>query len=471
MVTSNHASNGQNRFTISDYIDYLEPNPKDKTKYFCPICNQPNLSIHKDGEQYNCFNGCLSNEVSYVLREKAGTLKQKQSSPNNYNTDSSKKTSTKTKNKSQDKERLRMTHQQDVTEFIRDKYGDTISYNVRTDEIEISGHPLKLDIVRPIIADKYGIDINNDLLTRTFLYLAYKQQYDPVMDYLTRCKLVTGLELDKTISKLINSENELHITMMRKFLIGSVARVYRPGCKMDVALIFVSSQGFGKSSFLRTISNEYFSDAMTGKLDTNDLRVMNKHWFLEWSELDVVTAKDYHSTIKPFLSRQEDTYRIPYARDMITKPRRSVITGTTNRDDFLKDPTGERRHWVVPISTPFDLNFVEKIRDSLWSSVISAYEDGEDWNLPQRLWKAQAEDSENYRQIDLWEDILIPYLQSRTEFGVEIQDLIKKLESQGIPVSYSKNEQMRCTDILKREGWSKKQVRINGRRVSLWTKN
>lgn len=471
MIPNNHSSNGKDGFTILNYSEQLETNPKDKSKKICPICGKSNLGISKDGLKYQCFNGCDSKKIAFFLMEKAGHLKQQSHlNHNNYNT----KIESSTKNKDQElkaqNKPLKITHQQQINEFIRDKYDDQIAYNSRTDEVEINGQPIDLDCLRPMIADKHGIDISNDSLARTFLYLANKNKYDPVKDYLERCKWEESLDIDKTISKLILSDNELYITCIRKFLIGAVARVYEPGCKLDVSLILQGKQGYSKSTFLRTISNGFFSDSMTGKLDTNDLRVMNENWFIEWSELDIFTAKDYHSLIKPFLSRQVDVYRLPYARKMLKSPRKSVITGTTNRDDFLKDPTGERRFWIVPISQPLDINFVEKVRDSLWSSILSVYNFGEDWNLPPKLWEAQAEENENYRVVDPWEEILLPYLRNWKDSSVNMTDLFNQLENKGLSVNRSKSEQMRIGDILKREGWDKKRLRVNGNRVYEWSR-
>jgi predicted P-loop ATPase len=50
----------------------------------------------------------------------------------------------------------------------------------------------------------------------------------------------------------------------RKWLISGVARVYKPGCKVDTCPIFEGGQGAFKSTGLRTLAgDDFFSDPRT----------------------------------------------------------------------------------------------------------------------------------------------------------------------------------------------------------------
>ncbi|GIR24992.1 MAG: hypothetical protein CM15mP39_08030 [Synechococcus sp.] len=60
-------------------------------------------------------------------------------------------------------------------------------------------------------------------------------------------------------------------------------------------------------------------------------------------EIDSVVGKRESETLKKFLSAQVDNVRKPYGRGVETLQRTCGIVGTTNRDDFIKDPTGNRR--------------------------------------------------------------------------------------------------------------------------------
>jgi predicted P-loop ATPase len=217
---------------------------------------------------------------------------------------------------------------------------------------------------------------------------------------------------------------------------------------------------------------EFFSDSMTGKLDKDDLMILARNWINEWGELDGFTAKVYHGNIKHFLSKQEDTYRPPYGRDHQRVLRRSVIVGTTNRTDFLTDPTGDRRFWVIPVKRSIDLESLEKMVMGIWSAAILAYKMGESWRLPESLWQAQAENNREYYTVDPWLSVLEDKLRMESEMGIGITtlELLKFLIEKDVPHKYSKADEMRLADILRRDGWERKTIWRVGKAIKAWVK-
>lgn len=63
-------------------------------------------------------------------------------------------------------------------------------------------------------------------------------------------------------------------------------------------------------------------------------------------ELDS-TLKREQLALKAFVTTRSDTYRQPYARVAVTKPRRTSFCATVNPKEFLNDETGSRRWWVI----------------------------------------------------------------------------------------------------------------------------
>jgi putative DNA primase/helicase len=72
-----------------------------------------------------------------------------------------------------------------------------------------------------------------------------------------------------------------------KFLIGAVARVMRPGCKMDNVLILEGDQGRWKSSALATLAGiEWFGDTPFTIGDKDAYLVIRGNLIYELAELD-----------------------------------------------------------------------------------------------------------------------------------------------------------------------------------------
>jgi predicted P-loop ATPase len=171
-----------------------------------------------------------------------------------------------------------------------------------------------------------------------------------------------------------DEELTLFVLLVRRWFISLVARALSPGCKVDTALILEGAQGAGKSSFFRVIAGEWFSDTEMA-LDKDAMLQLRGAWVYEWSELENVTSRQSVSRVKAFLTSTEDKYRPPFGRTPITVKRSGVSVGSTNNQDFLHDPSGSRRFWVIPISG-IDLPRLKAQREQLLAEAVAARQDG-----------------------------------------------------------------------------------------------
>lgn len=71
---SNQSTHTYNDFDIRNYEGYLEPNPKDKNKYYCPVCGGNDLSINPKSGAYTCYNNDCQKDglIIKALKELAG---------------------------------------------------------------------------------------------------------------------------------------------------------------------------------------------------------------------------------------------------------------------------------------------------------------------------------------------------------------------------------------------------------------
>jgi hypothetical protein len=80
--------------------------------------------------------------------------------------------------------------------------------------------------------------------------------------------------------------------------------------------------------------------------------------------------------IKAFISNQTDRYRPSYGRVAEDFARQCVLIGTTNEDRYLRDRTGNRRWWPVPVKHFINLDWLGKMRDQLLAEAYALYQQG-----------------------------------------------------------------------------------------------
>ena len=73
-----------------------------------------------------------------------------------------------------------------------------------------------------------------------------------------------------------------------RFLISAVARIYRPGCKVDHVLVLEGPQGRLKSEALRTLAvkDGWFTDRLSHVGGKDAAMEIAGLWFIEFAEMD-----------------------------------------------------------------------------------------------------------------------------------------------------------------------------------------
>lgn len=170
-----------------------------------------------------------------------------------------------------------------------------------------------------------------------------------VRDYITSTEWDGRPRVDTLfVDALMAKDTPLTRSVTRKVLIAAVKRAFEPGCKFDYMTILVSEQGIGKSTLLRLLGGQWYSDSFDFRLDgKNQMEQLRGVWIVESPELKGLSKADINST-KAFLSKTSDRYRGAYEAHTSEFPRQCVFFGSTNEPAFLRDDTGNRRFWIVP---------------------------------------------------------------------------------------------------------------------------
>ena len=170
-----------------------------------------------------------------------------------------------------------------------------------------------------------------------------------------------------------------------------------------------------------------------------------------------------HEATKAYVSRDADEWIPKYVEQAKTVPRRFLIAGTTNRNTFLGDPTGERR-WLPDDVGRIDIDAIHRDRDQLWAEGIARFAAaGVAWADAERL---AREVHGRYTQVDDWAEPLAEFLAANpgpvTLASVFLGVLKKPLQM----AQYGESKRM--TDLLHAAGRRPGQARIEGRVTNLW---
>jgi predicted P-loop ATPase len=103
--------------------------------------------------------------------------------------------------------------------------------------------------------------------------------------------------------------------------------------------------------------------------------MLTTNWIVELAEVDKAVRRYDAETLKAFITRPIDETRTPYARKAERHYRRTAYAGTTNQvDGFLVDPTGNRRWWVVPV-TSCDVTGLQALNlQQLWAQAWAEWQ-------------------------------------------------------------------------------------------------
>lgn len=267
-----------------------------------------------------------------------------------------------------------------------------------------------------------------------------------------------------------------------KWLVGAVARIFEPGCKLDTMLVFEGGQGDFKSTSIRALFGaEWFSDSKMTIGDKDALAQMQGKWAYEMAEMDAHRKAD-DTAFKQFITTQVDRVRWHYGKRAEDVPRQCIFVGTTNMDQYGKDETGMRRIW--PIDVGFvDVHAIREARDQLWAEAVHRYRASTTWWVdkftvgydvegddPLSEWELFEEQCESRQIVDAWETPILDWIDQHNALPyfttAEIMGDALKLDR----ARWTPPEQKRVSAIMRRLGYRSKKVGPKHSRVNGWVK-
>jgi putative DNA primase/helicase len=228
------------------------------------------------------------------------------------------------------------------------------------------------------LSQHYRFNVDKKLMIQAVTAAAHERQFHPVREYFAGLKWDQQPRLESWLAKYCGAADDAYSRLAgSKFLIGAVARVMRPGCKMDNVLILEGPQGRWKSTTFSILAGAWFGDTPFAIGDKDAYLQMRGNLIYELAELDGFSRTE-SSRAKAFFSSRYDTFVPKYVAWAIKVPRQLVFAGTVNHGTYLRDTTGNRRYWPVKIERA-DIDELTRDRDQLWAEACARFAEGMRW--------------------------------------------------------------------------------------------
>lgn len=247
-------------------------------------------------------------------------------------------------------------------------------------------------------------------------------------------------------------------------------RCVEPGEKCDMVPVLVGAQNAGKTTGVKAIAphGDMFTEISLGERDDDLARKMRGTLVGEIGELRGLDSRE-EEAIKQWITRTHEEWTPKYMEYVTKYPRRLVLFGTTNRDDFLVDDTGNRR-WLPMRVGAVDVPAIVRDRDQLWAEARELYAvGGVAWAGAYELAKAEHG---LFKASDVWDDAIAEWLGRDDLDGaprgpVRSSDVL--VGALGVKVgAVKRSEEIRVAKCLARLGLVKHTRWIDGRAVKVW---
>lgn len=272
-------------------------------------------------------------------------------------------------------------------EQLLKRNGISLKYNLVSNNSEAtgticsSGDELIVDILTLCL--NKGLNVNKDVVCDAILKISKQNEYNPFIEYIKSNKNNNYNVIEDVFNCLVIRDEfianrDKYLLYFKTWLMDLIQMAHNTlenGYKSQGVLVLQGKQGCRKSTFFKhLISNNHWfkGEADINPKDRDNIWQNTSYVLVELSEFDGMSKKDQES-LKRFLTNELDVYRVPYGRCSEKHPRLTTFCATVNPTDFLKDKTGSRRFWIIPVEE-CNIEEMQQIDiDEFWGAVYSLW--------------------------------------------------------------------------------------------------
>ena len=262
-----------------------------------------------------------------------------------------------------------------------------------------------------IILEKAGFrPVGRELIRDAVHMVSDDNRFDTAVAWLKSLPWDGTPRVESFMSKYFGADDTQYNRSVGQYLWSAMAgRVLAPGIKADMVPILVGDQGTKKSSSVAAMvpSADFFTEVSFHESDDDLARKMRGRLVAEIGELRGLRTRELES-IKAFITRTHENWVPKYREFAVQFPRRIVFIGTTNKEEFLADETGNRR-WLPVRTGVCDIDAMTHDRLQLWAEARELFlRGGINYQVAEEL----AKDVHSEHTItDPWAEVISKWLE------------------------------------------------------------
>ena len=274
--------------------------------------------------------------------------------------------------------------------FLRDRYDFRYNVLMKYTEYKTKGSWHDFAPVDPRVQKRMTLDVQlADIRVsikdvRNFLESDYIANYDPIDEYLFQCEgKWDGKDHIRALARTVPTANPHWADWFYIWYLGMVDQWRGINHRLygnSVAPLLISKQGFNKSTFCRRLIPRELQWGYTDNLVLSEKRqvyqAMAQTLLINLDEFNQISPQVQQGFLKNLIQLPNVKMKRPYGGHVEEFPRLASFIATSNMDDILTDPSGNRRFIGVELTGPIDVS-VKPNYVQLFAQAMAAIRAGE----------------------------------------------------------------------------------------------
>ena len=274
--------------------------------------------------------------------------------------------------------------------FLRDRYDFRYNVLMKYTEYKTKGSWHDFAPVDPRVQKRMTLDVQlADIRVsikdvRNFLESDYIANYDPIDEYLFQCEgKWDGKDHIRALARTVPTDNPRWADWFYIWYLGMVDQWRGINHRLygnSVAPLLISKQGFNKSTFCRRLIPQELQWGYTDNLVLSEKRqvyqAMAQTLLINLDEFNQISPQVQQGFLKNLIQLPNVKMKRPYGGHVEEFPRLASFIATSNMDDILTDPSGNRRFIGVELTGPIDVS-VKPNYVQLFAQAMAAIRAGE----------------------------------------------------------------------------------------------